>query len=195
MSDTTEPPRCTAKTSSGRPCKQRPIKGGRVCVTHGGRAPQVRMKAAERVLEARIAGEVQRQGIEPIGDPYELLLAVAGEAVAFLALARQNLGVLTSWSQVDAMGAEGVRVAVTVYESALDRVIDTAAKIIKLNAVDKQVEIQARAVEVRSAEVLDFIGATFSHAVRVADLDSEMAARLFAAIPQAMEAARLEARP
>lgn len=43
---------CTAKTSSGYPCKRPPIKGGTVCRTHGGAAPQVRAAAQVRILMA-----------------------------------------------------------------------------------------------------------------------------------------------
>lgn len=47
------PPRqCTAKRNSdGERCTKAPIKGGTVCATHGGSAPQVRRKAALRLLE------------------------------------------------------------------------------------------------------------------------------------------------
>lgn len=42
---------CTAKRSNGQPCKASAIRGGRVCVTHGGSAPQVRDAARRRILE------------------------------------------------------------------------------------------------------------------------------------------------
>jgi hypothetical protein len=43
-------PRCTAKSkTSGRQCAQPPIPGGTVCRYHGGAAPQVQLKAAERL--------------------------------------------------------------------------------------------------------------------------------------------------
>lgn len=48
------PRRCTAHTKRG-PCKAAPIKGGTVCVAHGGRAPQV--KAAARRRHARHLAE------------------------------------------------------------------------------------------------------------------------------------------
>lgn len=42
---------CTAKsTTTGNRCTKAPIKGGTVCATHGGSAPQVRKKAALRLL-------------------------------------------------------------------------------------------------------------------------------------------------
>src|SRR5437763_10627112 len=40
---------CTAKRSNGDPCKAQAIHGGNVCRVHGGSAPQVRQKAAERL--------------------------------------------------------------------------------------------------------------------------------------------------
>lgn len=41
---------CKAQTKRG-PCKKRPMLGAVVCDTHGGRAPQVKAKAAERLLD------------------------------------------------------------------------------------------------------------------------------------------------
>jgi hypothetical protein len=41
--------RCKAKRSNGEPCRAFAIRGGEVCSTHGGRAPQTKRKAAERV--------------------------------------------------------------------------------------------------------------------------------------------------
>ena len=44
---------CTATTRSGNRCSNPPIKGATVCRMHGGSAPQVKAKAAERIAEAR----------------------------------------------------------------------------------------------------------------------------------------------
>jgi phage terminase small subunit len=44
--------RCSAKSArTGQPCQKAPIKGGTVCTVHGGRAPQVQRKAAERLAD------------------------------------------------------------------------------------------------------------------------------------------------
>jgi hypothetical protein len=43
---------CTAKRSNGQPCKAQAIKGGKVCRSHGGAAPQVRDAARQRILAA-----------------------------------------------------------------------------------------------------------------------------------------------
>lgn len=41
--------RCTAKNGRGEPCKAQAIRGGNVCVTHGGAAPQVKAAAEARL--------------------------------------------------------------------------------------------------------------------------------------------------
>ena len=41
---------CGAKTSSGAPCRRRPIKGGARCVLHGGGSPIAREAAERRLL-------------------------------------------------------------------------------------------------------------------------------------------------
>lgn len=42
---------CKAKTRSGKQCRNAPIDGGTVCRMHGGSAPQVKRRAALRLLE------------------------------------------------------------------------------------------------------------------------------------------------
>lgn len=42
--------KCSARTTSGRPCSRWAIVGGTVCTSHGGAAPQVREAARKRIL-------------------------------------------------------------------------------------------------------------------------------------------------
>jgi hypothetical protein len=43
--------RCTARRTNGEPCKHWAIRGGTVCYTHGGAAPQVKAAAKQRLLD------------------------------------------------------------------------------------------------------------------------------------------------
>lgn len=45
----TDPMRCHARTRQGKQCGSKPIRGGAVCRMHGGGAPQVKAKAADRL--------------------------------------------------------------------------------------------------------------------------------------------------
>ena len=50
MTDSHSSRLCKAHSSrTGQPCRQVAILGGNVCVAHGGRAPQVKRKAEERL--------------------------------------------------------------------------------------------------------------------------------------------------
>lgn len=69
-------PKCHAKTVAGNPCKQYAIRGGTVCAKHGGRAKQVRAKAAVRA-------ELQAWGLGDTNvDPGEVLLKLVSQSAA-----------------------------------------------------------------------------------------------------------------
>lgn len=126
----------TAKTT-GEQCKRRPIPGGTVCRKHGGGNPNVQAAAKQRLLQAKIQGKLREEGWEPVHDPITWLKDRAGEADAFLALARQNLNELSTWENVTDLGASEVRAIVKVYTEALDRVTQLGAKMVQLGFEEK----------------------------------------------------------
>ena len=70
-------PRCKATTSSKtKParCRRQPIKGGSVCPTHGGRAPQVKAAAMVRLEQRRALLAVETFGLPREVDPHTALL-------------------------------------------------------------------------------------------------------------------------
>jgi hypothetical protein len=79
-------PRCTGHNAqTGAPCKNFPIHGHHVCHAHGGRAPQVRAKAAQRVQEAEALKLARQAGngadVERMsGDPVAALQWVISES-------------------------------------------------------------------------------------------------------------------
>lgn len=66
--------KCTAHNRTGQPCGQHPIRGGKVCKTHGGRAPQTRRKAEKRVAQAAAEAAVARFGLRRDVAPADALL-------------------------------------------------------------------------------------------------------------------------
>lgn len=73
---------CTATSSqSGKPCRAPAIRGGTVCVTHGGAAPQVREKARQRLLEAvdPLMAELIRLALH--GDSEQVRVAATKDAL------------------------------------------------------------------------------------------------------------------
>ncbi len=161
------PIRCTATNRAGRQCGRRPVPGANVCSMHGGKSPGVMRRARERVIEARINGELHQQGWEPVNDPVAWYTDVAGEVRAFLALCRDALGQLNTLDQRTREG-EDVRALVSLYERALDRAQRTAD-----NMTSRGIEGRALANAQRdAAEVIEFC----REAVALARREPDMAA-------------------
>lgn len=116
-----ELPRCGAKLVSGKPCRKYPVKGTNRCERHGGGAPQVRAKAREILLRARVNRELVNLGSDAVVDPLARYAELAGEIVAFKDLARRRVNELHSWEHEGAFDSLDVHAAVVVYERALDR--------------------------------------------------------------------------
>ena len=77
--------------------------------------------ARERQLEARIRGELEKRGWEPVTDPAAAFADLVGEVWAFKELCRAQVAALNSWEHSDMNGGLDVRPLVAVYERALDR--------------------------------------------------------------------------
>lgn len=82
MTDPSNPPnpssprRCTARKRNGKPCRRYAILGGKVCPSHGGKAPKVRAMAAVRA-------EVSRWGLaDSAVEPGEQLLRLVSQSAA-----------------------------------------------------------------------------------------------------------------
>lgn len=114
---------CKGKSKqTGLPCEKFAIRGGTVCYYHGGRAPQVRAKAAERVVEEEVRQTLASLNVNPIDDPLTEMSRLAGQVVAFkdaIAVMVNNLEDRIRYE--DVKGSEQLRSEVAVWERALDR--------------------------------------------------------------------------
>ena len=113
--------RCGARTRDGGSCTQWPVKGTTRCKMHGGLAPRLQAKVRAMQLRARINGELQALGWEPVTDPIPRYAELAGETLAFKDLARERINELGSWEQANDFDSLDIHAAVKVYQWALEQ--------------------------------------------------------------------------
>lgn len=113
--------KCKGHKPDGSPCKNWAIRGGEVCGWHGGRAPQVRAKAKRRVLEARVARELGRLDVEPMGDPLRQMQVLAAQVWEWKDALGERVAALGSIRYSTDEGGEQLRAEVALFERAMDR--------------------------------------------------------------------------
>jgi hypothetical protein len=88
---------------------------------HGGLAPRVQAKVRATQLRARINGELQALGWEPVTDPVARYADLAGETLAFKDLARERINELGLWEHEGAFDAQDIHAALKIYQWALEQ--------------------------------------------------------------------------
>lgn len=126
--------KCTGHSKqTGLPCGQYAIRGATVCYYHGGKAKQVRAKAAERLVEAEMRDALARLNVAPIDDPLTEMSRLAGQVVAFKDQCAAMVNRLEGDIRYeDVKGSEQLRSEVAVWERAMDRcntVLGTMARL------------------------------------------------------------------
>lgn len=175
---------CTAKSRrSGERCKNPPVVGSTVCRMHGGTTKQAKAKAAERLLTARIRGELAKVDIAPITDPAAAYADLAGEQWAFKELARQQLVVLESWGSYSEALGEQVRPAVQVYTQALAATQKVLADMLRIGL---SAEALRAAKERPSREQAEALGRVIDALLGGLDLSADQQARVPAALSAAL---------
>ena len=189
MSDLMEPERpektrCKAKSKqTGKRCGNWPLPGMDVCRLHGGGARQVKAKAAERLLTARIRGELAKAEITPITDPAAAYADLAGEQWAFKELARQQIEVLESWASWSEGAGEQIKASVQVYTAALTAMQKTLADMLRIGL---SAEALRAAKERPSREQAEALQRVIDGLLGGLDLSAEQRAKVPAALTEAV---------
>lgn len=144
---------CATSTTTGQRCKRYAIEGATVCRAHGAAAPQVQRRAAERVLETRLAGELTRREIEPVTNPVEAVQYLAGESLAWLDVVRGQVAKLSAVNYSDERGSQDVRPAIALYERALVNAARLTTDMVRLGVEAKL----ATQLEKQAAEIVALV--------------------------------------
>ena len=153
---------CTATArQSGRRCRRIVGEFATVCSNHGGSAPQVRNAARKRQMLARAAAEVQARGFNPVTDPAELLMRLAGESEALKSALAAKVTELSTANlvHVDRDGRENLSALLGAYREALRDTVSVTEKLIRLDVSARTIDLpteQGRlVVECLNAAVYD----------------------------------------
>lgn len=173
----TDPKRCKATNRAGEQCGRPPMRGGRVCASHGGKSPRMLAAAQRNLAEAEAIREVTRlsdaRGPLTLTEVYQEMLRTAGIAVAWRDLLEAKVSSLEDYGTT-AGGAVQVRTDVHLFERAMDR----TAKVLELIA---RLDLDSRLARITEEMGGQIYRAT--HAAMVdADLTPEQEARFRTAI-------------
>jgi hypothetical protein len=163
--------RCTARANrSGQRCKRAAIASGTVCPTHGGRAPAVKRRAAERVALEQVRGML---GAAEDDDPRRVILAAVKACNALLNGAQAAVAA----DDADAGDLAGLSAAAV-----------TVARVAKL-ALDADLEASFARQDQRAGEV---VAAMVTAVVNGLDLPPGVAAAAFRLVRSEVESGRLD---
>lgn len=149
-------PGCNAHNGEGDPCGRPPKRGVPVCPLHGGHAPQVRVKAAQREEEAkaRVVLAKRLESAAPIAHPVQELLDLAAEMKEWKAVLRDRLDEFRL-NTVDTLGTEREVAVVLLWERALDRYAKLLVDMEKLDLQAQELALDQRRAQLAQDIALD----------------------------------------
>lgn len=135
--------RCVGTKTNGEPCPKYAMNGATVCDTHGGKAPQVRAKSAERLAEQAAQRVLARIDVEPCDNPLKVLAELTGQAIAWKDAMADKVNELNSL-RYSTDGGEQLRAEIALWERALDRCGKFLVDMARLNIDERLVSIEER---------------------------------------------------
>lgn len=148
-----QPPRpsgddqCTATSrQTGERCKAWVVKGTTVCRHHGGSAPQVRAKAAERErvrkIEEHAAKVLAYEGVTAVEDPLDELGKLANSAMALQDALGARVNAMAELEHFSMEGVATMKAEVAMYERAMDRTHRLLDSLVKHGYTERQIRIK-----------------------------------------------------
>lgn len=160
-----DPQKCTGHTSAGRPCRNRPIRGGSVCSTHGGSAPQVKAKAEERQLQAGADASLRKLWVgldqaTPVKDPVAAMERLAGALEQMVDEAGRKVADLQHLA--GGKDLTQLRAEVVLLERALGHLRALLVDMARLGLAERQVELQQEQAQLVTSAFLGALAAVSS---------------------------------
>ncbi len=152
-------PGCNAHNGQGDPCGRPPKRGFPVCPLHGGKAPQVQVKAAQRDEEGRARAILAKrlEAPTPIAHPIQELLDLAAEMKEWKAVLRDRLDEFRL-NTVDTLGTEREVAVVLLWERALDRYAKLLVDMEKLDLQAQELALDQRRAQLAQDIAIDALG-------------------------------------
>lgn len=176
--------KCSARRTNGQPCKAWAVVGAKVCVAHGGAAPQVKAKAARVVAEQKAQRALEGlDDYQAVTDPIERLQLLAGRAERFMELVGERVAQLNTIRY--STESEQLRAEVAVYERAI---ASTGRLLVDL----ARLGLDERAVRLQEAQVALLAGA-LAEALAEAGLPSEQRQAITVRVAELVAAAEDQA--
>lgn len=154
---------------SGKQCTKSAIRGGTVCESHGGGAPQVKAAAARALAAAKAKAATARLGLMVEGDPTTHLLDVIAYQAGMVAFWRAQVEAVElddlTWGvtkQVDGIGEDGdlrdattreakPHIAYVLLDEAQAKLVRYCAEAIKAGIAERQVSLAEQQGSLMSA--------------------------------------------
>lgn len=157
--------RCNRRSSrTGKPCKKYPVKGAKVCATHGGKAPQVKAAAERRVAEQAAEKAARTYGL-PVAIPADrALLDELHRTVGHVTWLGALIGDmdqdgLTQWGE----GGKQASVWVGLYQDERRHLAKVAKDVLGTSLAERQVKLaeeQGALLAAVIGRILDRLGLT-----------------------------------